>query len=70
MNIKVVGIDLAKNVFQVCVCLENNLIQSNRKLTRNKLLNYIIELPKGTLTRNGGLWYGSSLGSYLYESRI
>jgi hypothetical protein len=29
MNIKVVGIDLVKNIFQVCVLLENNSIQSN-----------------------------------------
>lgn len=49
MNIKVVGIDLAKNVFQVCVCLEDNSIQSNRKITRKKLLSTIIQFPEGTL---------------------
>jgi transposase len=49
MNIKVVGIDLAKNVFQVCVCLKDNIIQNNKKVTRAKLLHTIRQLPEGTL---------------------
>lgn len=38
MDIKVVGIDLAKNVFQVRVCLVDHSIKSNQKVRRNKLL--------------------------------
>ncbi len=34
MDIKFGGIDLAKNVFQVCVCLVDNLIKSNQKFRR------------------------------------
>lgn len=49
MNIKVVGIDLAKNIFQVCILLEDNSIQSNRKINRIKLLHYLRKLPSGTL---------------------
>jgi transposase len=34
MNIKVIGIDLAKNVFQVCVCLADNTIKVIKKSLR------------------------------------
>ncbi|MBD2807133.1 IS110 family transposase, partial [Xenorhabdus sp. ZM] len=37
-TIKVVGIDLAKHVFQVCVWLTDNSIAWNKKVSRQKLL--------------------------------
>lgn len=49
MNIKVAGIDLAKNVFQVCVLLHDGTIDYNRKVARSKLIHVIRQLPKGTL---------------------
>jgi transposase len=49
MDIKIVGIDLAKSVFQICVCLVDNSIKSNQKVRRNKLLDKIRQFPKGTL---------------------
>ncbi len=49
MNIKTVGIDLAKNVFQVCVWLEDGTVHSNRKIKRNMLLHVIRQFPEGTL---------------------
>lgn len=49
MDIKIVGIDLAKSVFQICVCLVDNSIKSNKKVRRNKLLDKIRQFPKGTL---------------------
>lgn len=49
MDIKVVGIDLAKNVFQVCLCLKDQSIKSNQKIRRNKLLDKVRQFPKGTL---------------------
>lgn len=49
MDIKVVGIDLAKNVFQVCVCLIDHSIKSNQKVRRNKLLDKVRQFPQGTL---------------------
>ncbi|WP_407079468.1 IS110 family transposase [Candidatus Regiella insecticola] len=48
-NIKVVGIDLAKSVFQVCVWLDNGSVAWNRKLSRSKLLDAVRQFPKGTL---------------------
>ncbi|ANW27431.1 hypothetical protein BA953_24885 (plasmid) [Vibrio coralliilyticus] len=45
MNVKVVGIDLAKNVFQVCVLLNDGNIAWNRKITRTKLLHTLRRFP-------------------------
>ncbi|WP_028116867.1 IS110 family transposase [Ferrimonas senticii] len=49
MKIKVVGIDLAKDIFQVCVLREDGKVQRNRKVRRNKLLHEVRQLPEGTL---------------------
>ena len=49
MNIKVIGIDLAKNVFQVCVCLTDNTIKSNQKISRSKFLDKLRQFPQGSL---------------------
>ncbi len=38
-TIKVVGIDLAKNVFQVCVWMADGSVASNRKISQQKLLD-------------------------------
>lgn len=48
MSIKVVGIDLAKNFFQVCVLNIDGTISSNRKVHRDKLLHTIRQLPGKT----------------------
>jgi transposase len=49
MNIKIVGIDLAKNVFQICVLLKGNTIQRNYKVSRAKFLHSIRQLLLGAL---------------------
>jgi hypothetical protein len=48
MSIKVVGIDIAKNLFQVCVQGINGQILSNRKVKRDKLLDTVRQLPEQT----------------------
>ncbi len=40
-TIKVVGIDLAKNVFQVCVWMADGSVASNRKISWQKLLDTV-----------------------------
>ena len=45
MSIKVVGIDLAKIFFQVCVLNIDGTISSNRKIPRDKLLHTIRQFP-------------------------
>lgn len=49
MSIKVVGIDIAKNLFQVCVLSTNGQILSNRKVKRDKLLDTVRQLPEQTV---------------------
>ncbi|MBC8949924.1 transposase [Xenorhabdus sp. TS4] len=48
-TIKVVGIDLAKNVFQVCVWMADGSVASHRKLSRQKLLDTVRSFPPGTV---------------------
>ena len=48
-TIKVIGIDRAKSVFQVCVWMNDGAIASNRKVSRNNLLNTIRQFPADTL---------------------
>lgn len=38
-TIKVVGIDIAKSVFQVCVWMADGSVAWNRKISRQKLLH-------------------------------
>jgi transposase len=46
MNCKIIGIDLAKNVFQVCLLGEDNKVISNKKIPRAKLLHTLRQLPE------------------------
>ena len=39
----ILGIDLAKNVFQICALNQANKVQFNRKLTRNKLIEFMLQ---------------------------
>ncbi|WP_234498126.1 IS110 family transposase [Vibrio maritimus] len=49
MNIKVVGIDIAKSIFQVCVLLQDNKVAWNRKITRTDLMKKLSQFPENTL---------------------
>ena len=44
MNISLVGIDLAKNVYQVCGVNKAGKVQFNKKVSRPKLLQTISQL--------------------------
>ncbi|MEQ4680953.1 IS110 family transposase [Providencia rettgeri] len=48
-EIKVIGIDLAKSVFQVCVWMSDGNIAFNRKVSRAKLLDTIRQFPPGSM---------------------
>lgn len=45
-NCKLMSIDLAKNVFQVCQLDENNKIIKNRKMSRPELAEFITNTPR------------------------
>jgi len=45
MKTSILGIDLAKNYFQVCGLNQSNKVQFNRRLTRNKLTEFMQQQP-------------------------
>jgi transposase len=45
MKLKTIGIDLAKNVFQVCDVNKHMKPQFNKRLKRNKLLDFMRQQP-------------------------
>lgn len=45
MNCKIVGVDIAKNVFQICQLGEDNKIMSNKKVARKDLIHKVRQLP-------------------------
>jgi len=49
MNIKVLGIDLAKSVFQICALDNENQVVTNVQVRRARFLSRLSEYPKGTL---------------------
>lgn len=48
-KVRVVGIDIAKSVFQVCVWMIDGSIAWNRKISRQKLLDTICQFEPGTV---------------------
>ncbi|BCE02771.1 hypothetical protein TYM08_P2834 [Marinicellulosiphila megalodicopiae] len=42
-NHKLISLDLAKNVFQVCILIEHNKVISNKKVTRKKLIETVMQ---------------------------
>ncbi len=48
-SIKVIGIDLAKSAFQVCVWMNDESIAFNRKVSWAKLLDTIRQFPAGSI---------------------
>lgn len=70
MSIKVVGIDIAKNLFQVCVLGTNGQILSNRKIKRDKLLDTVPQTIRAICSCNGVMCNFSSLGQNISRARI
>lgn len=48
-KIRVVGIDIAKSVFQVCVWMVDGSVAWNRKISRQKLLDTLRQFEPDTL---------------------
>lgn len=49
MKIKVIGIDLAKSVFQVCALQTNKKVLFNKKVKRASLMSTVRQFDPGTL---------------------
>lgn len=71
-TIRVVGIDIAKSVFQVCIWMVNGSISWNIKISRSKLLDTIRQFDlkllllwrPAPLSINGGLMPEESENKY------
>ena len=62
MQCKTIGLDLAKNIFQVCGVSEHSKVIFNRKLKRSQLIQFF--RPAGTDNhRDGSLLLCSLLGA-------
>ena len=61
MKLRTIGIDLAKNVFQVCGVNERMKPQFNKRLKRNELLDFMRQ-QEPTMV-DGGLLFISLLGT-------
>ena len=48
-SIEVIGINLAKYVFQICVWMNNGSIAFNRNISRTKLLDTLRQFPAGSI---------------------
>ncbi|MBC8946987.1 IS110 family transposase [Xenorhabdus indica] len=48
MRNKILGIDLAKSIFQLCL-LDGNHVVFNKKVTSNRLLDAVRQMESGTL---------------------
>ena len=72
--IKVVGIDIAKSVFQVCVWVVDGSVAWNRKISRQKLLHTMHQFPPQTLTAmevcSTSHFWGRTLISMGYDVRL
>ena len=47
----VIGIDLAKDIFQVCVVSRDGKIKTNKKIRRHKLADFIARQPRNDKRR-------------------
>jgi len=68
MNIKRVGIDLAKQVLQMYGVDHQDKIILQRQLRRNQLLNFFATLPPCLIGMEGSLWWRASLGARIKEA--
>ncbi|WP_049596279.1 IS110 family transposase, partial [Yersinia aldovae] len=73
-TIRVVGIDIAKSVFQVCVWMVDGSVAWNRKISRQKLLDTLCQFEPGTLIAmeacSTSHFWGRTLSSMGYSVRL
>ena len=63
---KLIAVDLAKTVFQVCILDENNEIESNKKLKRQRFIEYIAQYKPTTVVMEA--CYSANYFGRLFES--
>jgi len=72
-DLELVGIDLAKNVFQLHGCSSTGEVVFRKQLKRSKLLSFIAELPTCTIAMeacSGSHYWGREFGSLGHSVRL
>lgn len=73
-TIRVVGIDIAKSVFQVCVWMVDGSVAWNKKISRQKLLDTLRQFESGTSIAmeacSTSHFWGRTLSSMEYSVRL
>ena len=72
-EIKLVGIDLAKNVFQVHAVSGSGAVQVRKKLSRAKLLSFLAQLPACTVAMEacaGAHYWGRQITLLGHQVRL
>lgn len=73
MNNTVIGIDIAKNVFQVCVMNASGKIAINKRLVRTQVLEFISKLPNYTVALEscgGSSYWGREIRKLGFEVKL
>ena len=73
MNIKTLGIDLAKNVFHLCGMDEQGKVILRKRLSRGKLLEFLANLPPcliGIEACGGAHYWAREIGKLGHEVRL
>lgn len=73
MKVTLIGIDLAKTIFQVCGVNQAGKTVFNRQLRRNKLMAYLAQYPDVTVAMEacrGSNYWGRELQSRGYEVKL
>jgi transposase len=73
MNNTVIGIDIAKNVFQVCVMNESGKVVLNKRLLRTQVLEFISKLPNYTVALEscgGSSYWGREIRKLGFEVKL
>lgn len=72
-NDSVIGIDIAKNVFQVCLMNDSGRIISNRQVRRRQVLEVIANLPRGIVALEscgGSSYWGREIKRLGFEVKL
>ena len=72
-NTSLIAIDLAKNIFQVCLMDKNHKIQFNKTFNRKTLIEFIIQQPPSTIAMEAcysSHYWGRLFNSFGHEVKL
>ena len=73
MNVTLIGIDLAKSIFQVCAVNQNGKVVFNRQIRRNRLMVSLLDYPDAVIAMeacSGSNYWGRELQDRGFTVRL